>query len=66
MLYDIPSDRRVSLETELFLRWLAEGRSVRAFICQGRCFDIGTTERYRNAQNGLAAAEISAGALQLV
>ena len=57
MLYDIPSEQQVSLETELFRQWLAEGRSVRAFICQGRCFDIGTTERYRNALNGLAAAD---------
>ena len=64
MLYDIPSERQVSLERELFSRWLAEGRSIRAFMCQGRCFDIGTPERYRNAQNGLAAAEIEAGALR--
>jgi hypothetical protein len=33
-------------------------------MCQGRCFDIGTPERYRNARNGLAAAEIEAGALR--
>lgn len=63
MLYDIPSERQVSLERELFRRWLAEGRSIRAFMCQGRCFDIGTPERYRNAQKGLAAAEIDAGVL---
>jgi NDP-sugar pyrophosphorylase family protein len=60
--YDIPSERQVSVETEVFRRWLAEGRSVRAFMCQGRCFEIGTRERNRNAQNGLAAAEIDAGA----
>ena len=64
MLYDIPGERQVSLETELFRRWLAQGRSIRAFMCQARCFDIGTPERYRNAQKGLAAAEIDAGLLR--
>jgi hypothetical protein len=37
---------------------------VDPFHGQGRCFDIGTPERYRNAHNGLAAAEIEAGALR--
>jgi hypothetical protein len=40
------------------------GRGEIHFMCQGRCFDIGTPERYRNAHNGLAAAEIEAGALR--
>ena len=47
----------VSLEEELFCRWLAEGRSVKAYLYSGICFDIGTPERYRNAQERLAKAE---------
>lgn len=47
----------VSLEEELFRQWLAEGRSVKAFVYSCMCFDIGTPERYRNAQERLAKAE---------
>lgn len=57
MLYDIPPAVKVSLEEELFCRWLAEGRSVKAYLYSGICFDIGTPERYRNAQERLAKAE---------
>lgn len=58
ILYNIPNGVKVSLETELFSQWLAEGRSVRAFISSGRCLDIGTPERYRSAQESLAKVEV--------
>jgi D-glycero-alpha-D-manno-heptose 1-phosphate guanylyltransferase len=58
ILYDIPIGVQVSLETEMFPRWLAEGRSMRAFISPGPCVDIGTPERYRSAQSDLAAVEM--------
>lgn len=59
---DVPPGVQTSLEAELFPRWLAEGRYVRAFVCSGRCIDIGTTERYRNAQCSLANVEMDATA----
>jgi len=48
---------RVSLEEELFPRWLAEGKNVRAHLHEGRCIDIGTPERYLGAQETLANVE---------
>jgi NDP-sugar pyrophosphorylase family protein len=48
---------RVSLEEELFPRWLAEGKNVRAYHHEGRCIDIGTPERYLSAQETLANVE---------
>jgi NDP-sugar pyrophosphorylase family protein len=48
---------QVSLETDLFPRWLAEGKDLRAFIHPGECIDIGTPERYQSAQFTLADVE---------
>ena len=48
---------QVSLETDLFPRWLAEGRYLRAFDHSGECVDIGTPERYQRAQITLANVE---------
>jgi NDP-sugar pyrophosphorylase family protein len=62
MLYDIPLGLPVSLEQEVFPRWLEEGKHVRAFVCSSRCVDIGTPDRYRSAQDSLANAEPEAGA----
>jgi len=61
ILFDIPTGLQVSLETELFPRWLAEGKSLRAFSYAGSCIDIGTPERYRSAQDSLANAEVGEG-----
>ena len=61
ILYDIP-DGQVSLERELFPRWLEEGRNLRAFVWPGTCVDIGTPERYRSAQELLGSVEMGAGA----
>ena len=57
MVRDIPSGACISLERELFPRWLAERRDIRVFIHPGKCIDIGTPERYQVAQDLLAAVE---------
>jgi NDP-sugar pyrophosphorylase family protein len=57
ILCEMPPNERVSLEEELFPRWLAEGKNIRAFLYSGRCIDIGTPERYRDAQLTLANVE---------
>jgi mannose-1-phosphate guanylyltransferase len=62
-LFDIPSGREVSLEKELFPRWLAQNFSIRAFTCDNPCLDIRTPERFCSAQALLnkAADERTAG-----
>ena len=54
LLNDIPSGRQISLEKELFPRWLGSGRYLQAFLHKGNCVDIGTPERYEIAQQLLA------------
>jgi NDP-sugar pyrophosphorylase family protein len=58
ILRDIPDGIQASLEAELFPRWLAEGKSLRAFSYSGACIDIGTPERYQSAQDSLANVEV--------
>jgi NDP-sugar pyrophosphorylase family protein len=58
ILYDIPPGVQVSLERELFPRWLEEGKHIKAFIRSGKCVDIGTPERFRIAQDALANVEL--------
>lgn len=48
---------RVSLETDVFPQWLADGKYLRAFTHPGECVDIGTPERYERAQLSLANVE---------
>jgi mannose-1-phosphate guanylyltransferase len=57
ILYELPPNQRVSLEEELFPRWLAEGKNIRTFHHSGRCIDIGTPERYLRAQEILVNVE---------
>jgi D-glycero-alpha-D-manno-heptose 1-phosphate guanylyltransferase len=57
LLAEIAADVSVSLETELFPRWLTEGKHLRAYHHRGHCIDIGTPERYRDAQIILGNAE---------
>jgi NDP-sugar pyrophosphorylase family protein len=57
LLCELPPNQRVSLEEELFPRWLAERKNIRAFHHSGKCIDIGTPERYRDAQETLANVE---------
>jgi len=62
LLYDIDPGVCVSLEHELFPRWLAERRDIRAFFRSAACIDIGTPERYRVAQEALLDVESKPGA----
>jgi NDP-sugar pyrophosphorylase family protein len=57
VISEIPADARVSLESELFPRWLSEGKFIRAFCHSGQCIDIGTPERFQSAQITLVNAE---------
>ena len=54
----IPAGVQLSLEKELFGRWIAEGRQIRALIHPGTCIDIGTPERYQKAQEILFGVEV--------
>jgi len=56
-LFDVPSGMEVSLERELLSKWLAQGKPIRALVDPAACYDIGTPERYQNAETLLAAAE---------
>jgi mannose-1-phosphate guanylyltransferase len=58
ILGDIATGIQVSLEAELFPRWLAQGKYLRAFSYPGNCIDIGTPDRYRSAQDSLAKVEV--------
>jgi len=60
ILSEIPTGTPVSLESEMFPRWLSEGKHVQAFHHAGQCIDIGTPERFQSAQTILANAEAGA------
>jgi hypothetical protein len=45
-------------EEELFPRWLAEAKYIRAFSQSGNCVYIGTPERDQSAQEILANLEV--------
>jgi NDP-sugar pyrophosphorylase family protein len=51
-LADIPSDRAVSLEREIFPAWV--GRGLYGWQSEGRFLDIGTPEAYAAAQTFFA------------
>jgi NDP-sugar pyrophosphorylase family protein len=57
ILDEIPTGIQVSLEAELFPQWLGESKHLRAFHYPGQCIDIGTPDRYREAQVTLANVE---------
>lgn len=57
LLFEIPIGGEVSLERELLPAWLRQSKCIRAFISKNSCIDIGTPERYVNAQEVLATAE---------
>jgi NDP-sugar pyrophosphorylase family protein len=63
ILDDIPAGQ-VSLERDLFPRWIGEGHDIRAFVWPGECVDIGTPERYWSAQQLLGSVEMGEGAAQ--
>jgi NDP-sugar pyrophosphorylase family protein len=57
MFSDVLPGVQLSLETDLFPQWLAEGKHLRAFVHPGQCIDIGTPERYKSARITLASVE---------
>jgi NDP-sugar pyrophosphorylase family protein len=57
LLKRIEPDKQVSLERELLPRWVEQGNSILTFACPGKCVDIGTAERFENAQELLAHSE---------
>jgi NDP-sugar pyrophosphorylase family protein len=57
LLLEIPAGLPVSLERELLPGWLKQGRSIRVFVGDSACVDIGTPERFQAAQQVLAHVE---------
>lgn len=64
MLYEIPGGTEVSLEKTLIPGWLVQGKKIVARIDRAACIDIGTPDRYRDAQGVLAKAEEQAPPLE--
>ena len=52
LLRTIPNDRAVSLEKEMFPKWIDQG--LYGYRAQGRFLDIGTPESYRTAESFFA------------
>jgi NDP-sugar pyrophosphorylase family protein len=57
LVNSIPSGTKVSLEEQLLPEWLASGMRVEAFVSASQCIDIGTPERFTEAQTVLANVE---------
>jgi NDP-sugar pyrophosphorylase family protein len=53
----IPCGVNISLEEQVFPEWLASGKYIEALVSPGPCIDIGTPERYQQAQELLANVE---------
>jgi NDP-sugar pyrophosphorylase family protein len=60
ILFEIPVGSQISLERKLLPRWLEARRSMHAFFGEGGCVDIGTPERFLEAQQALANVERNA------
>lgn len=58
LLFSIPPGLACSWEALVLPQWVIKGRQIRSFLCSGRCIDIGTPDRYLNAQHILAKAEV--------
>lgn len=57
LLKSIPAGVQISLEKDLFPRWIQDGAHLKALKHPGICVDIGTPDRYRVAQTALANVE---------
>ena len=64
LVEEIASGVNISLEEHLFPKWLASGKQIQAFVSPARCIDIGTPERYREAQGLLANVEWAESVIQ--
>ena len=60
MLKAIPPNIAISIERELIPGWLHQHRLISGRIYSGACLDIGTPDRYRDAQTLLAGIEAEA------
>jgi len=58
LVEEIGSGVKISLEEQLFPNWLGSGKHIQAFVSPAKCIDIGTPERYREAQALLAGVEL--------
>lgn len=56
---DIPPERPVSFEREMIPSWMADGKRVAGYCCDGVFLDIGTPESYAEAE-AFFAAQLSA------
>ncbi len=65
LVQEIASGVNISLEEHLFPKWLASGKHIQAFVSPTRCIDIGTPERYREAQGLLANVESAESIIQI-
>jgi NDP-sugar pyrophosphorylase family protein len=54
----IPHAEKISLEEQLFPQWLAARENIEGFVFEGQCLDIGTPERFQNAQGLLQKVEL--------
>jgi len=64
LVYEIAPEREISLEREVLPVWIREGKHLRGFAHPGTCMDIGTPQRYLDAQTVLANAEEDASVLR--
>lgn len=53
LLADIPAGREVSIEREMFPRWIENGVNVYGHVIDGYWMDMGTTKRYRQVHRDL-------------
>jgi len=54
LIDEIPTDRPVSFEREMIPHWMASGRRVAGYCCDGVFLDIGTPESYAQAEEFFA------------
>lgn len=53
LLADIPAGREVSIEREMFPRWIESGVNVYGHVMDGYWMDMGTAKRYRQVHRDL-------------
>lgn len=58
LIETIPAGVQVSIEREVFPDWIARGASLKGYVHEGSCLDIGTPERLQSAQVMLSSAEV--------
>lgn len=59
LLADIPAGREVSIEREMFPRWIENGVNVYGHAVDGYWMDMGTTKRYRQVHRDLLDGKLT-------